>query len=223
MLHTELVFDPANPYPLFPLGSYRYEAAKIHSERVDSWLGFQTRNIEAHLQAHYSKSEHQTWCEISVQSFQTPYCELRSLLSHLEAHRFETVVDLGCAYARLAFILGKHYPTTHFIGFELCEERVAHALDRLHQWDFPPFTLKVQNLEAPDFRPPLADCYFLYDYGTIRAIQKTLQDLKTLSREKPLTVVARGRASRHFIQTQHPWLSQVKTPEHFDTFSIFYS
>lgn len=216
-------FEPMSPFPLYAIDAYTYQAAKLHSEEVDAWLGFDTAELEKQIEFGITSQKHQTWSQISSQSFQTPYCEIRSLLSHLKIDQFETVVDLGCAYGRMAFVMGRHHQNTKFIGYEVCEERVRLASDKIKNWKFLNCEIHQQDLSAQNFMPASADCYFLYDYGHNWAIQKTLGDLKQLSLQKNFYVVARGRASRHFIQTQNPWLSEINSPEHFDHFSIYKS
>ncbi len=75
----------------------------------------------------------------------------------------------------------------------------------------------------PDFKPDAADFFFIYDYGTRPAVQKTLEDLREIARSRPITVVGRGRLSRDAIERQHPWLSQVCPPRHFKNYSIYSS
>jgi hypothetical protein len=68
---------------------------------------------------------------------------------------------------------------------------------------------------------PEADTFFIYDYGSQTAIEKTLNDLRERSLSQPLTVVGRGGATRSLIEKKHLWLSGVTEPEHFRNFSIY--
>lgn len=218
---TELVFDPLNPYPLLEADTYSYSAAKAHAEKVDQWLGFATENIERTLRTDQVLSAHQTWSELSVQSFQTPYCELRSLLRELSPLPGQTIVDLGSAYNRLAFIMARHYPSCSYIGIEISLSRVTHSQERLSHWPQTRQTLLQGNLL--EMQIPTADFYFIYDFGHNDGIRHVLQELQKISLQRPIQVVARGRATRHFIMTENPWLSQIAEPRHFEHFSIFKS
>jgi hypothetical protein len=73
------------------------------------------------------------------------------------------------------------------------------------------------------FRPLAAEFYFIYDYGTPRAISKTLEDLRVIAQRQAITVVGRGRSSRDAIEREQPWLSQVMKPEHHGHYSIYRS
>jgi hypothetical protein len=83
--------------------------------------------------------------------------------------------------------------------------------------------LRVADLASPEFTPPPAAWYFVYDYGTRPAIEKTLADLQALAREQPVRVVGRGRAVRDAIERRHPWLGGVVSPRHFANFSLYSS
>ncbi len=216
-------FDPMNPYPLFKTDSYTYQAAQKHAEIVDQWLGFQIHEIEPTLRTSNIARVHQTWSELSAQSFQTPYCEIRSLLAELNLNQNNVVADLGCAYGRMGFVIGRHYAQTQFLGYEIAKPRVLEAQRVLKNWQYPNVQIFEQNLTTLDFSQSPADCFFIYDFGWNPAIQKTLSDLKMLAQKKPITVVARGRATKHFVFSENPWLTVNSSPLNFDHFSIFKS
>lgn len=218
--NSEICFDPLNPFPLYATDSYTYPAAKAHAELVDQWLGFDTAEIENHLRIH-AIPQQQTWAELSLQSFQTPYCELRSALNEMDPKISETVVDLGSGYNRLAFIMGRHYPNCQYIGIEIAEDRVTHSQQRLASWGYTNALLKTGNLV--DEPLPLAEHYFIYDFGHNKAIQSVLEKLKCLSQVQQIQILARGRATRHFILNENPWLTANFAPKHFEHFSLFKS
>jgi len=222
-LIESIPFDPMNPYPLLKTDSYTYQAAQKHSEIVDQWLGFQIHEIEPTLRSSNLARVHQTWSELSPQSFQTPYCEIRSLLAELEPTKNSVIADLGCAYGRMGFVIGRHYPEITFLGYEVAQPRVLDAQRVFKNWQYPDIHIFEKNLMAPEFSLPRADIFFIYDYGWNPAIQKTLNDLKILAQKKSISVVARGRATKHFIFSENPWLTINFEPQNFDHFSIFKS
>jgi hypothetical protein len=79
------------------------------------------------------------------------------------------------------------------------------------------------DLNSPDFAPAPADIYFMYDFGSRDAIEKTLHDLREIAKTRPITVVGRGRSSRDAIELRHPWLSQVTQPLHTKNYSVYRS
>lgn len=212
--------------------------AQNHAEKVDQWLGLETHQIESFLTARLQKSfpptsrrllgdEQEDWVGLPVQSMQTPYAEIRSMLHELERIGLLsddcTLMDLGAGYGRMAWVIGKHYPAIHFIGYEFVSERVTEARRCLLKWKFPKVSLQIADLSSAQFTLPPAQVYFIYDFGSREAIEKSLQDIRQVAQGRQVTVVGRGRSSRDAIERKHPWLSQVKVPRHFQNFSFYFS
>lgn len=227
---SEIKFDPLVPFPLIADSEHSYQEAQAHSVIVDEWIGFQTADIEKKLlqsknydvQADISIPVN-FWRGLPVQALQTPYTEIRSILSLLNPQPGETVVDLGCGYGRMGFVMGKHYPEVQFIGYELVHERVQEGLRLLKQFNYPLAHLETRDLTDPNFVPASAEYYFIFDFGSAPAIDKNLEDLRSIAQSRSITVVARGRYIRHRIYQAHPWLASVNEPQVFDHFNIFTS
>jgi precorrin-6B methylase 2 len=152
---------------------------------------------------------------------QTPYTEIRQILDLLSPKKGSTMVDLGCAYGRMAHVVGHHYSEVNFIGYELIDERVQEGNRVLAEFNYPRCRLETADLSDANFLPPLAEYYFIFDFGSRSAIEKILNDLKTISLQKEITIVARGRGIRNWIYQGHPWLYAIQEPQIFDHFSIF--
>lgn len=225
-LRPEFRFDPADPYPLAPGITDR--EAMAHAAQVDRWLGFELESVETALRARLGESRlgdpQEFWVGLNVQSLLTPYTEIREILDRLAVRPGQRVVDLGAGYARMAFVIGRCHPEVAFTGYEFVPERVAEAERVLAPWGWEPrCRVERADLSAPEFRPVEADHYFLYDYGTRPAVEKTLEDLRAVAARRPITVVGRGRLSRDAIERRHPWLAQVVAPEHFRNYSVYRS
>jgi hypothetical protein len=221
-------FDPQNPFPLLPdSSSYpTYKDAQKHSAEADAWLGLNTEDAEKKIQSISSGTDirdEQLWVGLPVKTLLTPYTEIRTLLSQLDPKPDQRIVDLGAGYGRMGFVIGRHFPDVHFIGYEIVEERVEESNRCLKKFNYLKVQMRVADLSAPNFKPVEADVYFLYDFGSRVAIEKTLFDLRGIARNRPIQVVGRGRASRDAIEREHPWLSQVHAPRHFDHYSIYQS
>lgn len=216
-----------DPFPHLEENSISYRETQEHSVLADFWLGFNTEEIEKKLLKNSSLKNKQpfaqAWLGLSVQALQTPYTEIRFLLEILKPKPQEIVSDLGCGYGRMAHVIGRHFPQVHFIGYELINERVLEGKRILQKFNYPLVTLETLDLSSPEFIPKAADYYFIFDFGSRPAIEKTLEDLKTIARKKTITVIARGRGTRHWIYQGHPWLYAVNEPQVFPHFTIFRS
>lgn len=217
-------FDPENPYPK-PLraDALAYKDAQAHAAEVDAWIGLDTERVERELRTREVGDGEQLWIGLGSRALQTPYTEFRGLMERLDLASGQTIVDLGAGYGRLGFVVGRHHPELNFVGYELVNERVVEALKGLAKFDHPRVRMIQADLASGDFRPVDADAYFIYDYGSREAIEKTLSDLRDVATRRAIIVVGRGRASRDAIERGEPWLSQVVPPEHFDHYSIYRS
>lgn len=222
-----IVFNPADPFPLLELNSYNYKEAQDHSVLVDDWLGFNIDKVEENIRTQQKVTHcslpQQNWEHLSVQAMQTPYIELRNILQLLDLNDGGHIIDLGCAYARMGFVIGALYPEMHFAGFELEALRVLEAKKNLAPWSYTNVQVHTADLASSSFQMPEAEAYFIFDYGSEQAVRKTLFDLQRVARRRQIQVVARGKLVRFWIHKEHPWLAEVEPPRHFSHFSIYQS
>jgi SAM-dependent methyltransferase len=196
---------------------------------LDGSYGFKIAEVEKEVESRLSSlGGAELWHRQGPGVFQTPYAELEQMVHELGLPAGSTLVDLGCAYGRLGIVMARRFPSLHFVGFEISPERVAEARRVYSVLGIDPLQVRQADLALPSFCPPRAQAYFVYDYGTRPAVEKTLEDLKGLRRQASgesgvFRVVARGRLSRDLIERQHPWLSQVHAPRHLGNFSIYQS
>ncbi|MEK6772866.1 MAG: class I SAM-dependent methyltransferase [Bdellovibrionota bacterium] len=234
-------FNPNDPFPLYSAMDYNYEDAKSHSRQADLWLKLKTHRTEKRIQTRLlvpktrwdaeqnepneSLPMHpeQEWSGLAVQTLMTPYWEIRSLLNILPLEDNQHIVDLGCAYARMGHVIGTHYPSLFFTGYEISSERVTEAQRILKRFDYPRIEVVQQDLSDPEFAPVPADYYFIYDFGTSQSVQKSLNDLKKIATSRRIQVIARGGISRNLIFQRHSWLCDVHPPKNYSHFSIFRS
>ena len=219
--------DHSNPFPSVPEGSISYRDTKIHAQEVDLWLGLNTEETEAGLaRLGALDPKHRLWASHPVQTILTPYIELQWMLNRLRPVCGSCVVELGAGYGRMGFVIARHFPEVTYLGYEIVQERSAEFEKAFGKFD-PTAIERVKILRAdlsdPAFSLPSAAYYFMYDYGHLSAIKKTLEDLKAISRTRPIAVVGRGRATRDQIERAEPWLSQVIAPENCGNFSIYRS
>ena len=206
------------------------------SEEIDSKLGFKINEIETklllearELRPHGTMANlgevfhkgHQTWIGLDPQVLNTPYSELVEMCEILNPKEGQLLVDLGASYGRLGIVLDRLFSGTHFLGYELVEERVAEG-NRIFK------TLKVgdsqliqQDLTDPEFSIPNADCYFIYDFGKVDHIRHTLLQLEKKTSHHHFRVIARGKGVRSLIDHEHPWLSSLNEVIHKTNYSVY--
>jgi SAM-dependent methyltransferase len=241
-------FDPRDPYPLIDLAQVPYEQQKIHAAEVDHWLGFEIERVESAIERDSQASRElarEQWIGLAPQSLQTPYVELRRIVEEARSARCENpariadarigeevsdsaptgriplIIDIGAAYGRMAFVLAAHWPEARFLGLELSAPRVEEGARVIAKHALPRAELVMSDAVTREL--PVADVYFMYDFGSLRSIQTLLEKLQERARSASITVNGRGRATRDEIERRHPWLSQVVSPRHCGNFTIYQS
>ncbi|MBS1962097.1 MAG: hypothetical protein JST04_07775 [Bdellovibrionales bacterium] len=203
-----------------------YAAEKLAAEARDRALGFRIEECEAAVRARIDAEaggiRRQTWAHLSAQSFQTPYAELERIVADADPEEsLDRWIDLGAGYGRLGIVLSELRPRARFLGLELVPERVAEGRRIYASLGIDPETLRQGDLA--DATIPVADLYFVYDFGTREEIARALDSLREYARRAPIRVVGRGRAVRDQIEREHPWLGAVVSPRHFGHYSIYRS
>lgn len=219
-------FNQLDPFPLWPpLQPEQYAAAKRHAAAADAWLGLRVEKVEASILGPEGGPEdgQERWLDRHPSIFLTPYVEFRAWLELLAPAPGAKIVDLGAGYGRLGFVMARHFPQTQFLGFEIVAERVKEGASALARFPAPNARLEVADLSSPTWSPPLAEIYFIYDYGSDASVSKTLEDLRKVGASQGITVVGRGRRVRDKIEREHPWLGSVHGPRHFAHYSIYRS
>jgi hypothetical protein len=221
---------------LFKSEDNSHDAARMHSEALDQVLGFRVFEIEEKLLSRaiekmpegshktWGQALHagnQTWVGLSHQTLQTPYNELREICEQLNPPPKSCMIDLGAGYGRLGLVLGGLYPDVTFIGYEYVPERVLEGQRILSLNGCENAELLEGDLASELFQLPVAEYYFLYDYGTLSHIRKTLLQLEKIAETKRFKVIARGNGVRSLIQYEFPWLANVYPVVHKEHYSIF--
>jgi hypothetical protein len=219
MVVSILKFLASDPFPLVQGREPTEIEAQSHAAQTDAWLGLRVSETEGRLNAQGSRQraparsgEHQQlWFGLEEQKLLTPYTDIRSVLDFIGPLAPESIiVDLGAAYGRIGFVVQRHHPEVFFIGYEYVGERVEEGRRCLRAQGCDRSRLEHADLTSPRFRLEAAQVYFIYDYGTPSAIEKTLYDLRKASLQKPFVLIGRGRHCRYMIESRHAnWLTRI--------------
>lgn len=203
------------------------------SAELDQYFGLDTNGIETQLINRARKINpeasvwglgqgihegHQTWVGLDPQTLNTPYEELLLICDYLKPMPGQKMIDLGAGYGRLGIILHKLYPGVIFEGFEYVPERVDEGQRVFEKLGARFHSLKTQDITSEEFVIPVAEFYFLYDFGDVSAIRKVLSQLSLIADRHKFVLIARGKGSRSLIDHEFPWL--VKEHSH-ENFSIY--
>jgi hypothetical protein len=204
---------------------------------LDQYFGFHIDEIEAHLLVaakdinpygnHHTWGQalhqgNQTWVGLHPQSILTPYQELLEICQLLNPVAGQTIVDLGAGYGRMGLVMKLHFPEVHFLGLEFVGERVKEGQRILKEQHCELARLEQADLTVDEFQLPDADYYFIYDYGTIPHLRRTMQQIEDkVVAKKNFKVIARGKGIRSLIGHEHPWLASVFEAVHRTNYSIY--
>jgi precorrin-6B methylase 2 len=197
-----------------------------HSELIDKILGFRMRYVEEMLQAEAAGFDPdagavQTWMGLDLQVLQTPYSQILRILQLLKLKPSQHVVDLGAAYGRMGIVIGGRYIKSFFTGYEFVKARADEGNRIFKELDFNRCRLVTQDLAHRAFSLPEADIYFIYDYGQVEHIDRTLRQLEEMSHRRPVKVVVRGRFTKEIIAHAHHWLNLQYEGKLNESFSIY--
>lgn len=213
----------------------QFRQLAMNSRELDRTLGFNIQDIEASLmdrarihrpQGHLwslGQGLHngsQTWIGLDSETLQTPYPELIEMLELLKLKGSEHIIDLGAGYGRLGVVLHFLSPQATFLGLEIVPERVVEGT-RVLKLLGSSHSLITKDLTEENFVLPIADIYFLYDFGEVSHIRKILNQLGNC--EHGFKLIARGKGTRSLVDLEFPWLSDVHPVIRRENFAIYSS
>ncbi len=207
-----------------------------HAHMVDKILGFRVKYIEEMLVADargfdpegshetWGPTMHngvQTWVGLELQTLQTPYSEIYRILQLLKLKPYQHVVDLGAAYGRMGVVINGLFIKNTFTGYEFVRARVDEGNRVFRDLGMTKTKLITADLSSPDFELPEADVYFIYDYGQVEHIERTLLQIRAVSEKRPVKIVVRGKFTRKIIADRHEWMDLSYEGKLEELFSIY--
>lgn len=150
----------------FPVNS-RHRAERSAARNFDQWMGRLLDHVigfDTNLLHRYRKIQTHVGTAVYTEAgFGSSYYFLERLLLELNMPPGSIIVDVGCSFGRLGFLIGARHPEVTYIGVDISPEKIAQAESARNAMDFGNVTFKVADLTAPDFIIPRADYYYLYD------------------------------------------------------------
>lgn len=163
----------------------------------------------------------QTWVGLEHQTLQTPYSEIYRILQLLKLKPYQHVVDLGAAYGRMGVVINGLFIKNTFTGYEFVRARVDEGNRVFRDLGMMKTKLITADLSSPDFELPEADVYFIYDYGQVEHIERTLLQIRAVSEKRPVKIVVRGKFTRKIIADRHEWMDLSYEGKLEELFSIY--
>lgn len=207
-----------------------------HANLLDKIFGFRLKYVEEMLVAEargfepegshetWGPSLHkgvQTWVGLDTHTLQTPYSECLRILQLLKIRPYQHIIDLGAAYGRMGMVIGGLYIKNSFTGYEYVKGRVDEGNRVYREFGLSRCQLVEQNLFDPAFELPQADVYFIYDYGQVEHIDRTLRQIEKIAHKRPVKVVVRGKFTKEIIKEGHQWLDLKYEGKLEERFSIY--
>lgn len=220
----------------FDASEFDYETSQKQSCYIDKILGFKVLDIEEKLldkakkltdeEGHkfWSSALHgdsHTWVGLSPAHLQTPYHELLEILLLLDLPKNKHIVDLGSAYGRLGVVSQMIDDSLKFTGFEFVQERVNEGNRIFNELDLSDTELFESDISCDDFEIPLADVYFIYDFGKVSHIKKILKTLEERVENESFIVIARGRGVRSLIEYETPCFIEVTDLGQSSSYAVY--
>lgn len=206
----------------------RFGTTQAWSWQLDYQTGVDTLRIEADLRAQNPRYESEIWCEVPIETFQTPYHELVDLVDRYPADHW---VELGAGYARLGLVVGALAPAWRYTGFEIVPDRVDAAVRRFQRYDMQNCRIRTGDLLGQDpawIREGLREenegwtNYFIYDFSHRQDLENLLENFRALLRgRRHFRVIARGQALRQLILNKAPWMLSSERVVHGERTSVF--
>lgn len=192
-------------------------SSQAHAKFLDRAFGFKISKVEIKLEqkyrsfyhaqdpsnrkAHYSGT--QTWVGLHPQVLLTPYNDIYEALNLLKTAGIEPskIIDIGCAYGRVAFVSNAVFPEARFIGYEVVRQRVSEANRVLNKLGLINAEVIMANVLEEDFELPSAQVYFIYDFSDIEDIDFILRKLRERPMADKLFLIARGSRVGSLLRT----------------------
>lgn len=144
----------------------------------------------------------------SAESVQSSYSTIFSALREMNPKAGSHLIDLGCGFGRLGFVIGLHRPDMQFTGYEYVDHRIQNAKGCAKQLNLEQNVhFHTQDLSDSNFKLPVADIYYMYDPFSADTYKFILNQMLPISKDHPIMIATKGNAKDwlHEIAAQNKW------------------
>ena len=190
-----------------------------HSASIDKQFGFRIKKVENKLSQKYAQYDEATtpcaqkrhfpdteaWIGLNPDALQTPYSEIYDALNFIkntaDCDSIETIIDIGAAYGRVAFVKEELYPQSKFIGYEVVKKRQQEGQRVYDYHSLPKSQLVIQDVLDSEFEFPKAQIYFIYDFSDSADVSYVLKKI-IQDKEKSFYLIAHGERTLNLLNQQ---------------------
>ncbi len=196
---------------------------QVHAKRVDKLFGFRIPKIEVKLlqkyRAYYksnddsNKKQHyegtQTWIGLHPQALQTPYNDIYEALLYLKQFNIKEIIDIGAGYGRVGLVMNSIFPKASFLGYEILKQREREANRVFASLEMNNCEIKLKNVLDDDFKLPMAQIYFIYDFSELDDLCTILDVLSKRLSDHQFFLITRGDRIDYLLQKKYKefWLA----------------
>lgn len=167
-------------------------------DRLDEVLGLNYDSEVGMTQSSHHEERLYMGGGVNVQS---GYSTILTALQNLNLQPGNRIIDLGCGFGRVGFVVGLLRPDVDFKGYEFVKNRVdlaQHSSQRLgleKHVNFFTCDLSDRNFHIPD-----AEVYYMYDPFNEDTYKYVLSQLVSVSRQHKITIVTKGNARAPLLE-----------------------
>ncbi len=195
---------------------------RVERKLVQQYRSFFVDKESSSKKAHFElKGVGETWIGLKPHVLLTPYSELYEIFNLIKDRDIESVADIGCAYGRVGIVAKAFFPNAKFYGYEIVKKRFDEAV-RFNDQNNLNFDLSLQNVLDEDFNIPKCSVYFIYDFSDFVHINKILKQIRKVSQNDPITLIAKGDEVRSNIKLYYSATIALQRQVHRKNWSIFF-
>ena len=154
---------------------------------------------------------------------QTPCSEILELFEFVEnKYKIQSIVDVGAAYGRAAFVKQAVLPHASFVGYEIVTERAKEANRLFKEFNIKDSIVICKNATKTNLMD--ADLYLIYDFSNETDIHHLLEVLTIkIQKGHNFFIATMGDSAPSVIKSYFEDIYAVKCPISKNSWNLFSS